>query len=76
MIIVNFIRDPNVGIFARVKREPRASKKVTPPPVELDGGCADVHVEGGEGGKTAGGEAKCSGAETSGSDGEEARRRK
>ena len=69
MIIVNFIRDPNVGIFARVKREPRASKKAAPPAVELDGGCADV-ADGAE---------KASGVRSSpnGSDSEgEARRRK
>jgi hypothetical protein len=40
MIIINFIRDSNVGIFARVKRPPRATK-ATPPAVELDRGCAD-----------------------------------
>jgi sphingolipid delta-4 desaturase len=40
MVMVNFIRDRNVGIFARVKRPPR-STKVAPPPIELDGGCAD-----------------------------------
>ena len=43
MIIINFIRDRNVGIFARVKRPPRAARKA-PPPVELDGGCADEGV--------------------------------
>jgi len=40
MLIINFIRDSNVGIFARVKRPPRATKAI-PPAVELDGGCAD-----------------------------------
>jgi len=40
MVIINFIRDKNVGIFARVKRPPRGIKTV-PPAVELDGGCAD-----------------------------------
>jgi len=40
MITINFIRDKNVGIFARVKRPPRAVK-TAPPPIELDGGCAD-----------------------------------
>jgi len=43
MIIINFIRDKNVGIFARVKRPPRGIKTV-PPAVELDGGCADEGV--------------------------------
>ena len=40
MVIVNFLRDSNVGLFSRVKRPPRAVKAV-PPPIELDGGCAD-----------------------------------
>ena len=40
MVLVNFIRDRNVGIFARVKRLPRATK-VASPPIELDVGCAD-----------------------------------
>ncbi|KAI9437434.1 dihydroceramide delta(4)-desaturase [Lactarius indigo] len=40
MVVINFIRDRNVGIFARAKRPPRAVK-TAPPPVELDGGCAD-----------------------------------
>jgi len=43
MVIINFIRDKNVGIFARVKRHPRGIKTV-PPAVELDGGCADEGV--------------------------------
>ncbi|KAH9168295.1 fatty acid desaturase-domain-containing protein [Lactarius sanguifluus] len=43
MVLINFIRDRNVGIFARVKRPPRAVK-TAPPPVELDGGCADEGV--------------------------------
>lgn len=74
MIIVNFIRDPNVGIFARVKREPRASKKAAPPAVELDGGCADVPVEEGAGAGVVG----VSGvsALASGSDSEGERRRR
>lgn len=40
MIIINFIRDKEVGIFARAKRLTRGStenRKV----VLLDGGCAD-----------------------------------
>ncbi|KAI0266966.1 fatty acid desaturase-domain-containing protein [Gloeopeniophorella convolvens] len=41
MITLNFIRDSNVGIFARVKRPSREKKRAEPPPVELDGGCAD-----------------------------------
>ncbi|VDC05120.1 unnamed protein product [Peniophora sp. CBMAI 1063] len=71
MIIVNFIRDPNVGIFARVKREPRANKKAAPPAVELDGGCADVK-EGAEG------DVKSSGVSSSptGSDTENGQRRR
>ena len=43
MVIINFIRDPNVGMFSRVKRPPRAVK-TAPPPTELDGGCADERV--------------------------------
>ncbi|KAF8490368.1 fatty acid desaturase-domain-containing protein [Russula emetica] len=43
MVIVNFIRDRNVGIFARVKRPPRVNR-TTPPAVELDGGCTDERV--------------------------------
>jgi hypothetical protein len=46
MVIVNFIRDRNVGIFARVKRPPRGTKTALPPPIELDGGCADEGVPG------------------------------
>jgi len=38
MVIINFIRDRNVGIFARVKRPPRMSKATPPPPVA---GCAE-----------------------------------
>lgn len=44
MIIINFIRDKDVGIFARVKRPPRVTKAITPPAVELDGGCAEERV--------------------------------
>jgi sphingolipid delta-4 desaturase len=40
MITINFIRDRNVGIFARAKRPPRGNK-TAPPAVDLDGGCAD-----------------------------------
>jgi len=40
MVMINFIRDSNVGIFARAKRPPRVAKTI-PPAVELDGGCAD-----------------------------------
>ena len=29
MVLVNFIRDPEVGIFARVKRRPKARGQVT-----------------------------------------------
>jgi sphingolipid delta-4 desaturase len=43
MVIVNFIRDRNVGIFARVKRPPRGNK-TTSPAVEQDGGCAEERV--------------------------------
>jgi sphingolipid delta-4 desaturase len=43
MVIINFIRDRNVGLFARVKRPPRGNK-TAPPGVELDGGCADERV--------------------------------
>jgi hypothetical protein len=43
MVMINFIRDRNVGIFARVKRPPRGNK-ITPPAVDLDGGCADEVV--------------------------------
>jgi sphingolipid delta-4 desaturase len=43
MVIVNFIRDRNVGVFARVKRLPRGNI-TTSPAVELDGGCADEKV--------------------------------
>ena len=38
MVIVNFIRDPEVGIFARIKRKPKDRSTVasdgqtTPPP--------------------------------------------
>jgi len=46
MVIINFIRDRNVGIFARVKRSPRGTKLIAPPTVELDGGCADNADEG------------------------------
>jgi hypothetical protein len=46
MVIINFIRDRNVGIFARVKRSPRGTKLIAPPTVELDGGCADNAGEG------------------------------
>ncbi|KAI0312241.1 fatty acid desaturase-domain-containing protein [Amylostereum chailletii] len=45
MITVNFIRDKNVGIWARVKRESKHLKQ-TPPRIELDGGCADVDEKG------------------------------
>jgi hypothetical protein len=31
MVLVNFIRDPGVGIFARAKRVPTRSGTVTPP---------------------------------------------
>lgn len=31
MVIVNFIRDPEVGIFARAKRLPTGSSTVAPP---------------------------------------------
>ncbi|KAH9960531.1 dihydroceramide delta-desaturase [Russula compacta] len=44
MIIINFIRDKDVGIFARVKRPPRGTKAIPPPAVGLDGGCADERV--------------------------------
>jgi sphingolipid delta-4 desaturase len=47
MIIINFIRDTNVGIFARVKRPPRGTKIAPPPAVELDGGCADEGLPAG-----------------------------
>lgn len=40
MVIINFIRDSNVGIFARAKRPPRVTEMI-PPAVELDGGCTD-----------------------------------
>ncbi|THH18648.1 hypothetical protein EW146_g2364 [Bondarzewia mesenterica] len=40
MITVNFIRDKNVGIFARVKRPSRNVREAALK-VELDGGCAD-----------------------------------
>jgi sphingolipid delta-4 desaturase len=40
MVVINFIRDRNVGLFARVKRPPHGNK-ITPPTVDLDGGCAD-----------------------------------
>jgi len=43
MVLVNFIRDRNVGVFARVKRPPRGNR-TTSPAVELDGGCADERV--------------------------------
>jgi sphingolipid delta-4 desaturase len=43
MVIINFIRDKNVGLFSRVKRPPRVVK-TAPPPIELDGGCADEGV--------------------------------
>ena len=43
MVLINFIRDSNVGVFARVKRAPRGAKTI-PPAVELDGGCADEGV--------------------------------
>lgn len=44
MILVNFIRDKEVGIFARAKRVAKgtAAKKVVP----LDGGCADEQHDG------------------------------
>ena len=44
MIIVNFIRDKEVGIFARAKRVAKGTveKKINVP---LDGGCADVQLE-------------------------------
>lgn len=32
MVLVNFIRDPEVGIFARAKRVPVGSSTVAPPP--------------------------------------------
>ncbi|KAI0058711.1 hypothetical protein BV25DRAFT_1908991 [Artomyces pyxidatus] len=41
MITINFIRDKNVGIFARVKRKPREEKTKAPSSIELDGGPAD-----------------------------------
>jgi len=41
MVIINFIRDSNVGIFARVKRR---GTKMVPPALELDGGYADEGV--------------------------------
>lgn len=34
MVLVNFIRDPNVGIFARAKRVPVGSSTVAPPSVK------------------------------------------
>ena len=34
MVIVNFIRDPEVGIFARAKRVPIGSSTVAPPRTE------------------------------------------
>ena len=40
MIIVNFIRDQNVGIYARLKR-PSKEVRSAARDVELDGGCAD-----------------------------------
>ena len=43
MVLINFIRDRNVGLFARVKRPPRGNK-ITLPAVDLDGGCADERV--------------------------------
>jgi hypothetical protein len=46
MVIVNFIRDRDVGIFARVKRPPHGTKTALPLPIELDGGCADDGVPG------------------------------
>ena len=44
MIIVNFIRDKEVGLFARVKRVAKvnAAKRVDVP---LDGGCTNEHRE-------------------------------
>ena len=45
MVIVNFIRDSDVGIWARIKRESR-QKTSGPPKIELDGGCADVDEDG------------------------------
>lgn len=45
MITINFIRDKEVGIFARAKRfaERGAAKKMD---ISLDGGCADEQREG------------------------------
>ncbi|KAI0279939.1 fatty acid desaturase-domain-containing protein [Russula aff. rugulosa BPL654] len=43
MVIVNFIRDRNVGVFARVKRPPHGNRTTSPAP-ELDGGCAEERV--------------------------------
>jgi len=34
MVIVNFIRDPEVGIFARAKRLPAGSSTAAPPRAE------------------------------------------
>jgi sphingolipid delta-4 desaturase len=48
MILINFVRDENVGIYARIKRQPRTAKKYVPPNIELDGGCADVNDRTGE----------------------------
>lgn len=41
MITVNFIRDPNVGIWARVKRPSKDVRQAAALKIELDGGCAD-----------------------------------
>ena len=41
MITVNFIRDPNVGIWARVKRPSKDVRQAVARKIELDGGCAD-----------------------------------
>ncbi|KAI0028830.1 fatty acid desaturase-domain-containing protein [Vararia minispora EC-137] len=74
MIVINFIRDSNVGIYARVKRQPRSGKKNAPLTVELDGGCADVNE--GSGASTDG--ASTDGASTdraSGGRGEQRRRK-
>ncbi|KAA1475085.1 hypothetical protein DENSPDRAFT_841814 [Dentipellis sp. KUC8613] len=44
MIIVNFIRDPEVGIFARLKR-PTRSVREAHQKIELDGGPADEEAQ-------------------------------
>jgi len=45
MIIVNFVRDTDVGIYARAKRIARGSV-VKKESVPLDGGCADETSSG------------------------------